>query len=99
MKTLDPYGSGDSLGFYDREKYKYVAAEMLCEAGVDILYHSMIESVDCVDNKLTGLTTMSKGGDKIHFSAHVIVDATGDGDIAVNYERISEAPEFIGVER
>lgn len=83
MKTLDPYGSGDSLGFYDREKYKYVAAEMLCEAGVDILYHSMIASVKCKNNKLTGLTTMSKSGDKLHFSSHVIVDATGDGDIAV----------------
>ena len=33
MKTLDPYGSGDSLGFYDREKYKYGAAEMLTEFG------------------------------------------------------------------
>lgn len=83
MKTLDPYGSGDSLGFYDREKYKYVAVEMLKEFGVDILYHSMIDSVDCDNFKLTGLTTVSKGGDRLHFSAHVIVDATGDGDIAV----------------
>ena len=36
MKTIDPFGSGDSLGFYDREKYKYVAAEMLVEYGVDV---------------------------------------------------------------
>lgn len=28
LKTIDPYGSGSSLGFYDREKYKYVAEEM-----------------------------------------------------------------------
>ncbi len=83
MKTIDPYGSGDSLGFYDREKYKYVAAEMLMEYGVDILYHSMIESVNCHNHQLTGLTTMSKGGCKLHFDAQVIVDATGDGDIAV----------------
>ena len=56
---------------------------MLKEFGVDILYHSMIDSVDCDNFKLTGLTTVSKGGDRLHFSAHVIVDATGDGDIAV----------------
>ncbi len=83
MKTLDPYGSGDSLGFYDREKYKYVAAEMLCEMGVEILYHSMLESVDCQDYQVTGLTVISKGGDRMHFQCHVIVDATGDGDVAV----------------
>lgn len=83
MKTLDQYGSGDSLGFYDREKYKYVAAEMLCERGVDILYHCMLESVDCFQNRVTGITVISKGGDKIHFNAHVVVDATGDGDVAV----------------
>lgn len=81
MKTLDPYGSGDSLGFYDREKYKYVAVEMLKEFGVDILYHSMIDSVDCDNFKLTGLTTVSKGGDRLHFSAHVNVDATVMGTL------------------
>lgn len=83
MKTLDQYGSGDSLGFYDREKYKYVAAEMLCERGVDILYHSMLESVDCTDNKVAGISTISKSGERLHFRAHVVVDATGDGDVAV----------------
>ncbi|MEN6313351.1 MAG: FAD-dependent oxidoreductase [Clostridiaceae bacterium] len=83
MKTIDPYGSGDSLGFYDREKYKYVAAEMLLEYGVDILYHSMILSVDHANRCVTGITTISKGGAQRHFDAKVIVDATGDGDIAV----------------
>lgn len=83
MKTLDQYGSGDSLGFYDREKYKYCAAEMLLERGVDILYHSFLADVDCTDRKVTGLTVISKGGERIHFDAHVIVDATGDGDVAV----------------
>lgn len=83
MKTLDPYGSGDSLGFFDREKYKYVAAEMLVEFGVDILYHSMLESIDCENNRVTGLTTIAKDGKRLHFKSHVIVDATGDGDVAV----------------
>lgn len=83
MKTIDPYGSGDSLGFYDREKYKYVAAEMLLEFGVEILYHSNLLSVKMDGNRVTGVTTVSKSGDKLDFSAHVVVDATGDGDVAV----------------
>lgn len=83
MKTIDPYGSGDSLGFYDREKYKYVAAEMLLEYGVDLLYHSTLLSVDKRGRRITGLTVVSKGGARLHFDADVIVDATGDGDVAV----------------
>ena len=83
MKTLDPYGSGDSLGFYDREKYKFVAAEMLLEFGVDILYHSTLCSVEMQDNRITGITTAAKDGSRLHFKAHVLVDATGDGDVAV----------------
>ena len=55
MKTIDPYGSGDSLGFYDREKYKYVAAEMLVEFGVDILYHATLSSVQMESSRVTTL--------------------------------------------
>ena len=83
MKTIDPYGSGDSLGFYDREKYKYVAAEMLTEYGVDILYHSTLHSVQKTGNCVTGITAADKSGNLLSFSAHVVVDATGDGDVAV----------------
>ena len=83
MKTIDPYGSGDSLGFYDREKYKYVAAEMLIETGVDILYHSFIADVTMQNRQVTGVTTISKEGNTLHFNGKIIVDATGDGDIAV----------------
>lgn len=83
MKTIDPYGSGDSLGFYDREKYKYVAAEMLTEYGVDILYHCVLSSVQMDGNQVTGITVSDKSGNLLDFRAHVVVDATGDGDVAV----------------
>lgn len=46
LKALDPYGSGAYLGFYDREKYKYVAEEMLLNAGVQIYYHAFISQVN-----------------------------------------------------
>lgn len=83
MKTIDPFGSGDSLGFYDREKYKYVAAKMLSEFGVDILYHVFISDVLCNHNTVNGVTVVEKNGNKTTFKAKVVVDATGDGDIAV----------------
>ena len=83
MKTIDPYGSGDSLGFYDREKYKYVAAEMLVEFGVDILYHATLTSVQMESSRVTGITVAAKSGDLLPLHAHVVVDATGDGDVAV----------------
>ena len=83
MKTIDPYGSGDSLGFYDREKYKYVAAEMLVEFGVDILYHATLSSVQMESSRVTGITVAAKSGDLLPLHAHVVVHATGDGDVAV----------------
>lgn len=82
IKTIDPYGSGASLCFYDREKYKYVAQEMLTKAGVDIFFHTFIYDVKKSGNKITGLTAISKSG-KYNFGAKVVVDATGDGDVAV----------------
>lgn len=83
MKTLDQYGSGDSLCFYDREKYKYIAAKMLIELGADILYHCVMDSLDMEGNRVTGITVMDKGGNRLHLKAEIIVDATGDGDVAV----------------
>ncbi len=82
MKTLNPYGSGDSLCFYDREKYKYVAAEMLLAEGVEILYHTFLTGVIMDGDRITGVKTASKSGE-IDIMGTVIVDATGDGDVSV----------------
>lgn len=82
MKTLDPYGSGDSLGFFDREKYKLVAAMMLERAGVRMLFHSFISGVLVKDNTVTGVAVTNKSGNTTYSSA-IVVDATGDGDVAV----------------
>jgi len=83
MKTIDSFGSGDSLGYYDREKYKYVAAKMLEELGVDILYHVFLQKVIVERNKVLGIVVMGKDGSLTQFKASVVVDATGDGDVAV----------------
>jgi hypothetical protein len=82
MKTLDPYGSGDSLCFYDREKYKYIAAEMLMKDGVEILYHTFLAGVVKEGSRLTGIRTVSKSGE-IVINGSIFIDSTGDGDLAV----------------
>ena len=82
LKTIDPYGSGASLGFYDREKYKYVAQEMLVKAGVDILFHSFVRSVIKEGNTVIGLNISARDGD-CSFRCRQVVDCSGDGDVAV----------------
>lgn len=82
MKAMDSYGSGDYLCFYDREKYKYVAAEMLMEAGAEILYHSQLLSVQKEFDRVVGVSVVNKSGVQ-SIRASVVVDATGDGDVAV----------------
>ena len=82
MKTLDPYGSGDSLGFFDREKYKLVAATMLEDAGVRMLFHSFISGVSLNGKTVTGVTVTNKSGLRT-YSSSIVIDATGDGDVAV----------------
>lgn len=82
LKAINPYGSGAYLGFYDREKYKYVAQEMLLKAGVDMLFHGTLQDVRLQNSRVTGITVFTKS-ESISFGAKVVVDATGDGDVAV----------------
>ncbi len=94
MKTLNPYGSGDSLCFYDREKYKYIAAELLLKEGVTILYHTFLSGVEKENNRITGVKTVSKSGE-IVIKGKVFVDATGDGDLA----KLAGADFYLGDEK
>lgn len=82
LKALDPYGSGAYLGFYDREKYKYVAEEMLLKAGVHLYYHGFISQVKKEGNRVTGVTAITKAGTR-EFGCKILIDASGDGDAAV----------------
>lgn len=80
-KVLDPYGSGAYLGFFDRERYKYIAYEMVREAGADVLLHSMFSGTLTEAGRVTGVKVVNKSGENI-LKAKVVVDATGDGDVA-----------------
>lgn len=65
---------------FDSETAKYVAQEMVLEAGVDILLHSYITEAVMSGNKVSGITAVGKSGTR-KFTSSVVIDATGDADI------------------
>ncbi len=70
-----------SLTLIEPEAVKAVAVEMLLERGVDLMLHSMFAGVvlDCA--RLQGIIIESKAGRDV-ILAKVVIDCTGDGDVA-----------------
>lgn len=65
---------------FDPEIFKYVTWEMLDEAGIHILFHAL--ATDIVDDHgKRGVVFETKSGPLV-IKARIIVDCTGDGDIA-----------------
>lgn len=58
-----------------------IYADMLAEAGVEILLHANVVSAIMEGNLVTGVLLHTKQG-LLDFRADVVVDATGDGDAA-----------------
>ena len=73
-----------SIFFYeivDTEIFKYIADQMVREAGIIPLLHCTIADVIMEGNSVRGVTTESKSGRQAILAKQVI-DATGDADIA-----------------
>jgi hypothetical protein len=66
---------------FDAETLKYVADQMVQEAGVQLLLHTLGVDAIVSDGHLEALVTESKSGRQA-IAAKVIVDATGDADVA-----------------
>ena len=64
----------------DPEATKYVMAEMLREAGVEILLNSWVTNAVMEGNSIEGILFESKAG-CYAVRAKVVVDASGDGDV------------------
>lgn len=58
-------------------------ADMLREAGVEILLHACVTSAVMDGGRVTGVVLHTKQG-PVPISADVVVDATGDGDVALS---------------
>lgn len=74
----------DNLSFsyvIDIEKFKYITLKMVLDAKVEILFHTYFSDVIKEDNKVKGIIFENKSGRQCAFG-RVIIDATGDGDVA-----------------
>ena len=66
---------------FDLELGKLAMDEMLEEAGVDILYDSLVVGANATDGHVNGVTVANRSG-LTDFTATCYVDATGDNDLA-----------------
>lgn len=66
---------------FEPEGLKLVLDEMAAEAGCTLLFHTFIGGVEARDGRVTALTLCNKDGMN-RIRARVVVDATGDGDVA-----------------
>ena len=64
------------------EVAKYVFVDMVEEAGVRLLLHSLVVDTIVQDGTVKGIIVENKGG-RSALLGKVVVDATGDGDVAV----------------
>ena len=64
----------------DTEKTKLVLERLCREAGVVVLYHTMLSGAVVREGKLTHILTESKSG-SVAYAAKLFVDTTGDGDL------------------
>ena len=65
---------------FDSEVFKYVAAELVLEAGVELLLHALIVGVVVEDGRVRGVIIEGKSGPAAVLGK-VVVDATGDLDV------------------
>lgn len=65
----------------DAEVHKYVASEMMEEAGARIFYHAWAVNSIIEGNSVQGIIIESKAGRQA-ILGNIVIDATGDGDIA-----------------
>ncbi|HEY64039.1 MAG TPA: FAD-dependent oxidoreductase [Caldilineae bacterium] len=66
---------------FDAEAFKYVADEMVQEAGVDLLLHTFVADAIVEDGRIKGVIIESKSGRQAVLG-RVVIDATGDADVA-----------------
>ncbi|RPJ44153.1 MAG: FAD-dependent oxidoreductase, partial [Chloroflexi bacterium] len=66
---------------FDAEALKIVCQRMVLEAGAQILYHSLVTGVIKEGDRVTGIQVTHKAGTET-LSADVVIDASGDGDVA-----------------
>jgi len=76
------FGSGPVVT-YDMEQLKIVYEEMVLEAGSRLVYYSFVPAVKVEDKTIESVTVCNKAGLN-QIEAKLVIDATGDMDIAAS---------------
>ncbi len=71
----------NSVTLYDHEIFKFVAFRKVLDAGIEVLLHTELRSVNVDSRQLKSIELSGKGW-RIEVEAKVFIDATGDGDMA-----------------
>ncbi len=66
---------------FDEEILKSVLESMAVEAGVEILYNTMVTDAEVIDRKIVSITVSGSFGN-VQLAADRFIDATGDGNLA-----------------
>lgn len=66
---------------FDTEIFKRVSLDMVVDSGCDILFHTYFSDVIMEKDKVVGILIENKSGRQAVY-AKVVVDASGDGDVA-----------------
>ena len=65
----------------DPERFKRAADAILLEAGVEVLYHTQVADVIARDGQIQSVIVSNKAG-LVAIQPKVVIDCTGDGDVA-----------------
>jgi hypothetical protein len=72
--------SGEAVTDFDPEQFKMVTEEMATEAGVNLLFYTLIVETLVEEDRVIGIIIENKAGRQV-ILGQVFVDATGDGDL------------------
>lgn len=73
--------NGPDMWVFDIETMKNVLDEMLIAEGITILFHTYFSTTIVVNGKVEGIIVENKGG-RSAYCAKIVIDCTGDGDVA-----------------
>ena len=76
----DPVGFVSTVTPVDAEAMKVVCEKIVLEAGVKIIYHSLVDGVEVQEGRVIAAHLTGKSG-KAVVTAKQFVDCTGDGDL------------------
>ena len=89
---IGTHGVAGSYVFTDQSEFKFLLLQMMEEAGVRLMLHSLIVDAIMEKGRIQGIIVESKSGRQV-LLAKIVIDATGDGDIAAR----AGAPYMVGV--